>query len=507
MRATPIGDRAASDPAGRALATPTEELTWSALAETVDRAARGLAALPLGPARRVAIMAANSVPTVLAHLAAMHAGLSVVPISYHLTAREVAYVLGDSAAGALLCDAGSAAVAEEAARTAGGVAVIAWDGTPDSRWARLLEDGAAAPAVDLDRAPRPNLLYTSGTTGFPKGVERPATLPASIAAFLEEQREPADAGPFLGVGPLYHTGPMRAVRRLAGGRPLVVLPHFDAETVLATIDRERVTGTLMVPTHFARLLALPEEVRARYDVSSLRSVEHTGAACPVPVKRAMIEWFGPVLVEKYGGTESGTVTSITSAEWLAHPGSVGRAVPPFEAVVVDGADQPVPPGTEGRLYFRDTTGRGITFHGDPEKTAAAHIAPNVFTVGDIGVVDEDGYVYITGRHSDMVVSGGVNLYPAESEHVLAEHPAVADVAVIGVPHDTMGEELKALVVRSGEVSEAELVAWCRERLAHPKCPRSVDFVDDLGRSPMGKLDKRRLRAPYWARETATVAGR
>jgi acyl-CoA synthetase (AMP-forming)/AMP-acid ligase II len=172
-------------------------------------------------------------------------------------------------------------------------------------------------------------------------------------------------------------------------------------------------------------------------------------------------------------------------------------VPPFEAVVVDDDDNEVPTGVEGRLYFRDTTGRGITFHGDPEKTAAAHIAPNVFTVGDVGKVDDDGFVYITGRHSDMVVSGGVNLYPAESEHVLSRHPAVADVAVIGVPHETMGEQLKALVVRSAPVSAEELIAYCRENLAHPKCPRSVDFVDDLGRNPMGKINKKVLRAPYW----------
>jgi acyl-CoA synthetase (AMP-forming)/AMP-acid ligase II len=174
---------------------------------------------------------------------------------------------------------------------------------------------------------------------------------------------------------------------------------------------------------------------------------------------------------------------------------------------VDDDDQPVPTGTEGRLYFRDTTGRGITFHGDPEKTAAAHIAPNVFTVGDIGLVDADGYVYITGRHSDMVVSGGVNLYPAESERVLLQHPLVRDAAVIGVPHPSMGEQLKALVVRSGDVSAEALIAHCRDNLAHPKCPRSVDFVDDLGRSPMGKLNKKALRAPYWADVGAAAPGR
>jgi long-chain acyl-CoA synthetase len=509
MFSTPISERASDDPDGRALATPAHQLSWAELAAATDAAARGLAALDLGPHRRVAIMAQNSVDTVLAYLAALHAGLSAVPVSFHLTAREVAYILADSGAAAVLCDAPAHAAATEAADEAGVKNVFSWhdDRAEGSSWARLLASGAAAPAVDYGAAPRPNLLYTSGTTGFPKGVERPPSMPPSVADYLAAQREGSDAGTFLAVGPLYHTGPMRAVRRLAGGRPLFVLPSFDAERVLATIESERITGTLMVPTHFARLLALPEDVRARYDVSSMRVLEHTGAACPVPVKQAMIDWFGPVLVEKYGGTETGTMTSIDSHEWLAHPGSVGRAVQPFEAVVVDDANQPVPPGTEGRLYFRDTTGKGITFHGDPEKTAAAHIAPNVFTVGDLGLIDPEGYVYITGRHSDMVVSGGVNLYPAESERVLLQHPNVRDAAVIGVPHESMGEQLKALVVRSGDVTEQELIEFCRANLAHPKCPRSVDFVDDLGRSPMGKINKKALRAPYWADVTAAAPGR
>jgi long-chain acyl-CoA synthetase len=509
VQGTPIAERVAADADGRALATPACAITWRTLAHEVEMAARGLAALELGPHRRLAIMAHNAVDTVLAYAAAMHAGLSVVPVSFHLTTSEVGYLLRDSGARAIVSDPASHAVAAAAAVQAGVTTVLSWadDRSAASEWRSLLDGTNDTPPLDLSVAPRRNLLYTSGTTGFPKGVERPASLPPTVGAYLDAQREPADAGTFLAVGPLYHTGPMRAVRRLAGGRPLFVLPHFDAETVLATIERERITGTLMVPTHFARLLALPKDVRLSYDVSSVRVLEHTGAACPIPVKRAMIEWFGPVLFEKYGGTESGTVTAIDSADWLAHPGSVGRPLPPFEVVVVDGSGEPVPPGTEGRLYFRDTTGSGITFFDDPGKTAAAHIAANVFSIGDMGVLDEDGFVYITGRDSDMVVSGGVNLYPAESERVLLSHPMVADVAVIGVPHPSMGEQLKALVVRSGEVSAAELIAYCRANLAHPKCPRSVDFVADLGRTPMGKINKKVLRAPYWATETSTIAGR
>ena len=256
----------------------------------------------------------------------------------------------------------------------------------------------------------------------------------------------------------------------------------------------------MVPTHFVRLLALAEDVRDRYDVNSLRLVTHTGASCPIDVKHRMIAWFGPVLQDAYGATEVGTTCSITSEEWLQHPGSVGRAIPPFRAIVVDEDDQEVPAGTEGRLYFEDTTGRGVVYPDDPEKTARAHLRPGVFTLGEIGYLSEDGFVYITDRFSDLIVSGGVNIYPAEAEQVLIEHPEVADVAVIGVPNRDMGEEVKALVVPvEGAATPAadEFIAWCRERLAGYKCPRSVDIVETIGRTPMGKLNKRELRRPFW----------
>jgi long-chain acyl-CoA synthetase len=221
----------------------------------------------------------------------------------------------------------------------------------------------------------------------------------------------------------------------------------------------------------------------------------------VDVKRAMIDWWGPVFVDAYGASEVGTTCMITSEEWLEHPGSVGRSIPPFEAMILDDEGQPLPPGQEGRLYFRDATGRGIVYHNAPEKTAEAHIAPGVFTLGEIAYMDADGYVYITDRFSDMIVSGGVNIYPAESEQVLIHHPAVLDVACIGIPHKEMGEELKALVIlRDPEhpPAPAELLEFVRARLSHYKCPRSVTYVDDLGRNTMGKINKRTLRAPYWS---------
>jgi long-chain acyl-CoA synthetase len=371
-------------------------------------------------------------------------------------------------------------------------------------WEQWLADGPDTDPPD-DITPRPNLLYTSGTTGRPKGTELPPTMFAggdTMAAHLEAltSNRFARFGTHLVVGPMYHTGPLSGMRLLVAGIPSVILGRFDAEATLAAIDRHRTESAVMVPTHFVRLLALPDEVKARYDVSSMQKVAHTGAACPVEVKRAMIEWWGPIFDEAYGASEVGTTCSISSEEWLAHPGSVGRPVPPFEALVVGDDDQPLPPDTEGRLYFRDTTGRGVVYHNDPAKSAAAHLEPGVFTLGEIGYLDDDGYVYITDRFSDMVVSGGVNLYPAEAENVIIDHPDVADVACIGIPHPEMGEELRALVTATpGTSPDPEaILAFCRERLSHHKCPRSLEVVDDLGRTTMGKVDKRKLRAPYWA---------
>ena len=257
----------------------------------------------------------------------------------------------------------------------------------------------------------------------------------------------------------------------------------------------------MVPTHFIRLLQLPDDVRDRYDVSSLKLVAHTGAACPVDVKRSMIEWWGPVFVEAYGASEVGTTCMINSHEWLEHPGSVGRPIPPFSVLVTDDDGVEVAANTEGRLYFVDETGRGVVYHNDPEKSAAAHLRPGVFTLGEIGYVDDDGYVFITDRFSDMVVSGGVNIYPAESEQVLIEHPGIADVSCIGIPHAEMGEQLVALVVPADPSSlpdAAELQAFVGDRIASYKCPRRYEFVESVGRNTMGKVNKRRLRDEYLA---------
>ncbi|HEV7862764.1 MAG TPA: AMP-binding protein [Acidimicrobiia bacterium] len=452
--------------------------------------------------RRLAVMGENSADTVIAHLGALSAGVSSVPVPRYLGVDEIAYILRDSGAGALLSGAATATTARKAAAEAD-VADLSFDD-----WL-----APTATASRLDRRAETLLVYTSGTTGRPKGTEMRwlPSLPATVGEYLDTvaARSPYPAGPHLVVGPLHHTGPLSALRHALAGGTVVVLERFDPETVLAAVEEHRVASSVMVPTHFSRLLALPPDTRHRYDTRSLRKVVHTGAACPVGVKRAIIEWWGPVLSEAYGGSESGTVCAIDSAEWLDHPGSVGRPVAGFEALILDGDGRALPPGAEGALWFRDLTGRGVRYHGvEHQGVPSGAPEPGLFSLGEIGRIDADGFVYITDRQSDMVVSGGVNLYPAEAEAALTQHPAVADVAVIGVPHADMGEALHALVVPAPGVPRPgpeDLDAYCRERLAAPKCPRSYELVETVGRNPMGKVDKRALRRPYWPTDR-TIGG-
>lgn len=506
---------AGSNPAGLALTDERRSYTWSELDPVLNRATNALLAADLAGGR-AAVFSANCAEGVIAYLAALQAGIPSVPVNYHLTADEVAHILSDS--GAKLAFAGPETIAvalSAAART--GARVVAWR-TPPTEGVLPWEDwlaGASEAEPPSDRPPSAHLHYTSGTTGRPKGVETPPAMflgGADVAEFFERLRQArqtvGDRSPVLVVSPLYHTGPLSSVRQLAAGSTVVVLSRFDAEAVLKAIEDHRIKSCVMVPTHFQRLLALPEATRRRYDVSSMIALSHTGAACPREVKRQMIEWFGPVLIEAYGATESGTTNSITSDEWLSKPGSVGKTLAPFELLVIGEDGEELGVGEIGQLYFRDTNGRGIVYHGDPDKTRAAHIKPGVFTLGEVGYVDDDGYVFITDRVSDMIVSGGVNIYPAEVEAVLQQHDAVADVAVIGAPNAEMGEEVKALIVLRSDRPQpdaAELDRHCRQALAGYKCPRSYDFVADIGRNAMGKVNKRALRRQYWPTER-TIGG-
>lgn len=506
--ATVHRERALEAPDEVALRDSRTELSWPDVDRVVNRIANALHGLDLGPDRRVAVFARNSVETILAHVGIIHAGCSPVPASFHLTVSELAYILEDSRAAALFVGPENAAVGAEAAQLAGVPLVVGWrcpgetsdDVTAWDHW--LAAESDDDPPADV--AALPFLSYTSGTTGTPKGVNALAGSPApgtTVDAYVRSLRTlPLAQWPgHLVVGPLHHTGPLAGVRLVACGLPVTVLEKFDAENVLATVDRFRIATSLMVPTHFHRLLSLPDDVRARYDVSSLRLVTHTGAACPHDVKRAMIDWFGPVLFDSYGGSESGPLCGISSADWVKRPGSVGRVRPPFvRAVAVDAEGNELPTGVEGRLAFEERDGRSVAYLNAEQKTSEALIRPGLFTLGDIGYVDDEGFVFITDRETDMIISGGVNIYPAEIEHVLLTHPDVADAAVLGVPDDDMGESVLALVVpRDRAPSVSDLTEHCRATLAGYKVPRTFEFRNDLGRTTMGKLTKRVLRAPYW----------
>ena len=500
---------ARKNPEQVAIRDDKESLTWDDVDGILNRAVNRLLETDLGPQRRISVFAENSNQTALAHLAGLLAGASTVPVNFHLTAEEAAYILQDSETSVLFLGPETLERGLEAAQIAGIQKVIAWSDKKEPYsdfeiWNSWYEEASSEDPI-TNHKPLPHLLYTSGTTGRPKGTDLPPTMFAgggTIEEHVEALQESrfSKFGNHLVVGPMYHTGPLSGMRNLVAGVPVVVLGRFDAEKTLSAISDYKIETSVMVPTHFVRLLDLPIEVREKYDVSSLKMITHTGAACPIEIKRSMIEWWGPVLFEAYGASEVGTTCSITSEEWLEHPGSVGKAKPPFEALIFDDDGLPLEQGIEGRLYFRDETGRGVIYHNDPEKSAEAHLEPGVFTLGEIGYLDEDGYVYITDRFSDMIVSGGVNIYPAESEQVLITHQNVLDVACIGVPDNEMGERLLALVIRDDSdtsLTESELLDYCRENLTHYKCPKKIEFVDDLGRTTMGKINKRKLRAPYW----------
>ena len=357
------------------------------------------------------------------------------------------------------------------------------------------------------------MLYTSGTTGRPKGVHREGAAPSALAAvnfcgYDEDYETSVDA--HLLTGPLYHAAPLAfsVAVPYAYGVPLVLMEHWDPIEMLRLIERHGVTHTHMVPTMFHRLLALTTEDRERYDLSSLRFVIHGAAPCPVPVKQRMIEWLGPVIVEYYAATE-GLGTLIDSETWLKHPGSVGRPMVPGLVKVGDDDGKELPAGEVGLVFLQAPATTRFDYFHDTEKTAGA-FRGDYFTLGDMGYVDEEGYLFLTDRTANLIISGGVNVYPAEVDAVLLEHPSVGDVATIGVPDEEWGEVVKAVVqpvagVEGSDELAAELIEFCRDRLAHYKCPRSVDFVEELPREDTGKIFKRKLRDQYRAASNASDA--
>jgi long-chain acyl-CoA synthetase len=495
-----IAHHAKRDPEGLAADDGECRRSWAEFADRTWRFARFLREdAGLRPDDRFAILMGNRVEYAEAVVGAILAGVWVTPINWHLAVEEIAYVVQDSGARLLLTDGSH----EATARAAQPPALL----RVGDELERALA-GASDEPMPLGGPAGGPMIYTSGTTGRPKGVKR--ARPTSLGGALAAQKAYGHrvgldgSGPHLITGPMYHAAPlMFAVYDQANGAPILILRRFEAQQLLETLPEREVAHTHLVPTMFVRLLRLPEEARARFHAPRLELVLHGAAPVSVPVKRRMIAWWGPVFVEYWGATEGGVNTLVGSEDWLAHPGTVGRALPAFEVFAVDDAGRRLAAGEVGTLYcLHREQERPFEYHGDPEKTAAAYLEPGVFTIGDVGSVDAEGWVHLVDRKSNMIISGGVNIYPAEVEHVLLEHPAVADVAVFGVPDDEWGEAVKAAVeLASGfEPSaelEAELRAFAADHVARYKVPRSVDFEAALPRHPSGKLYVRKLRDRYW----------
>ncbi|QYN36891.1 acyl-CoA synthetase [Pseudonocardia sp. DSM 110487] len=490
------------DPDGRAL-------SYGDLAAAADRYGRGLQAMGLRPGDAIVVMLPNGIDMLAVHFAAMQTGLYTVAVNWHLVGPEVAYILGDSGANAFVAHERFAEVATAAAEEAGlpEKARFAVGDVPGFR--SLAELGADEPAGRPDvRTLGAPMLYTSGTTGRPKGVRRPLTGadpddPPNVALWFFGifGLKPHDEHVHLCGSPLYHTAVLNFVAiSIQLGHTAVLMDRWDPAEMLRLVERHRVTHSHMVPTQFTRLLALPESERTRYDLSSMRAMIHGAAPCPEEVKRRMLEWWGPVVIEYYAATEGGG-TTIFADEWLRKPGSVGRPWPGSVVKILDEHGDEVPIREPGLVYLRMGTS-SFEYHRDAEKTKAAR-AGDLFTLGDVGHVDEDGYLFLHDRKSDLIISGGVNIYPAEIEGQLGGHPKVADVAVFGIPHPDWGEEIKAVVqpaagIEAGPELTEELLEFARGRLARFKLPRSIDYVEQLPRDPNGKLYKRRLRDPYWS---------
>ena len=489
-------------------------VSWNALGDRVNRWTNLFTHHGLRPGDRVACVTGNRRETFEVLLAALHAGLTVVPVNWHLTEPEIAYIVSDSGAKALIAEQQFAAVADRAVRDAApGPALLALGDRDVGRFEAAEPSLAAAdPREPSGQCCGSLMLYTSGTTGHPKGVHNglfvtgaPFSRVHKLADYTRVVLDVPARERVLLDGPWYHSSQLFfALLSLLQGSRLVIREHFDPAATLELIDRDQITSAHLVPTQFVRLLRLPGSVRCAFSGASLRRVWHGGGPCPPEVKREMINWWGPVFLEYYGATEGGAVTIIDSADWLRRPGSVGRPVPPCEILIVGADGAPLPPGQSGRVFVRRRTGRTFKYHNAPEKTKAAHLGPDTFTFGELGYLDTEGFLFLTGRAQDLIVSGGVNIYPAEVEAVLLTHPDVRDASVVGVPDEEFGERVAAVIEHGAPLPEfassrlaESLDEHCRRSLAGFKVPRTYHFVEMLPREPTGKLRKEALREICW----------
>ena len=472
------------------------------------RATRGLHELGIGGGDRVALLLRNSLEFLEASIATVPLGASAVPVNWHWRGDEIAHVLSDSGAKALVVHADLWPAIAPSVPDGVALIVVPTPGGPmgDPPVGALLWPQWLASNQPWAQAPETgpvSIIYTSGTTGRPKGVVRAqatASQREQTQAILGEIFKLAPEERTVIPAPMYHAAPnVYALAAAIRGMDMTIMTSFDAEEFLRIVAEHRVTVVQMVPTMFVRLLALPEQVRSRYDLSSLRWVVHAAAPCPPDVKRAMIEWLGPIVAEYYGGTETGPVVFCTSEEWLAHPGTVGRPLERAEVKVLDDAGNELPAGQSGEIYMWLDVWPDFSYAGDEEKRRSVE-RDGLVSCGDIGYLDTDGYLHLNDRRSDMVISGGVNIYPAEIEACLLAMPGVRDCAVFGVPDDEFGEALAAYIeLQDGaQLSGDSVRAHVRSRLAAYKTPRLVEFRDSLPREDSGKIFKRRLRDPYWA---------
>src|SRR5436305_5569888 len=482
-------------------------ITYRELDELSNQGAQLFRSLGLQAGDHIAFLLENRLAFMEICWAAQRAGLYYTAISRYLTQEEIAYIVKDCGAKGVITSPKCAdAIRGLVSDTPNTPLFFMIDG-PLPGFRSWDEEAIAQPVTPIsDEVAGYDMLYSSGTTGRPKGIKResennPIDLPNPFLKLLcADMCGMSSDSIYLSRAPLYHAAPLRFnMMAITLGGTSIIIESFDAEEFLKLVEKHKVTQSQLVPTMFVRMLKLPEDVRKRYDVSSLKGAIHAAAPCPIEVKAKIIEWWGPILIEYYAGSEGNGVTVSTSQQWLSHRGTVGRAVV-GKIKILDENDQELPVGQIGTVYFADAP--VFSYHNDPEKTKRAYNAKGWSTLGDVGYIDDEGYLYLTDRKSYMIISGGVNIYPQETEDVLITHPDVADVAVFGVPNEEMGEEVKAVVqphdpAKAGKALEQELMLFCRKHLSPIKCPRSIDFEAELPRTPTGKLLKRHLRHRYW----------
>jgi acyl-CoA synthetase (AMP-forming)/AMP-acid ligase II len=486
-------------------------ITYRELDELSNQGAHLFRSLGLKAGDHIAFLLENRLAFMEICWAAQRAGLYYTAISRYLKQDEIDYIVKDCGAKVVITSPQCADQIKGLLSDAPGAPLFFMldEPLPGFRsWVKESEETQPKTPI-ADEVAGYDMLYSSGTTGRPKGIKRahennPIDVPNPFLKLLcANMCGMGQDSVYLSPAPLYHAAPLRFnMMAITLGGTSIIMEHFDAEEFLKLVETHKVTQSQLVPTMFVRMLKLPDEVRTRYDVSTLKGAIHAAAPCPVEVKARMIEWWGPILIEYYAGSEGNGVTVSDSKQWLSHRGTVGKAVVGVLKILdEDGVE--VPTGQIGTVYFADAP--QFTYHNDPEKTQRAFNERGWSTLGDVGYVDDEGYLYLTDRKSYMIISGGVNIYPQETEDVLITHPAVADVAVFGVPNEEMGEEVKAVVqphdmAQAGKALEGELIAYCRERLSAIKCPKSIDFAAELPRTPTGKLVKRHLREKYWPKK-------